>query len=330
MLVYAGIDEAGYGPLLGPLCLGCAVFAVRDHDPSQGAPDLWAALKRGVCRSPSDRRGRVAVEDSKRLKGPNDAKAHPLRHLERGVLAFMGQCAGAPGARCPCDDDALFEALGVSLPAPTVAPWYQGSSRLPLAHDAAQIELATAIVTQSLAESSITCEGLSCIGVDVREFNQQLARTRNKSAISFEAIAKLLDRLWRRWPQAHPRAVVDRQGGRLMYREPLAQCFPESSITILGETERISRYRLEREGSLLTVSFEAESEGAHLPTALASMAAKLCRELLMARLNAWFARHHPAVRSTAGYVADGRRWLSEMSAVLDGLGIDREGLVRRG
>ncbi|MCH8212384.1 MAG: ribonuclease HII, partial [Planctomycetes bacterium] len=40
MLVYAGIDEAGYGPMLGPLCLGCTVFVLKDYDPCQGAPDL--------------------------------------------------------------------------------------------------------------------------------------------------------------------------------------------------------------------------------------------------------------------------------------------------
>lgn len=115
----------------------------------------------------------------------------------------------------------------------------------------------------------------------------------------------------------------------MLYREPLSLCFPDATIAVLGETERVSRYRLERQGSFLTVSFEAESEGEHLPTALASMIAKYSRELLMRRLNAWFGRHAGAVRPTAGYVQDGRRWLSEMEDVIDRLGIDRGALVRR-
>ncbi len=88
MLVYAGIDEAGYGPMLGPLCLGCTAFVLNEYDPSQGAPDLWRILNRAVCRSARDRRHRIAIEDSKKLKGANSGSVHPLRALERGVLSL--------------------------------------------------------------------------------------------------------------------------------------------------------------------------------------------------------------------------------------------------
>ena len=90
MLIYAGIDEAGYGPMLGPLCIGATVFRVRDHDPEAGAPDLWRLLRGAVCRKRSDRRRRIAVDDSKKLKAVESAKTHPLQYLERGVLAFCG------------------------------------------------------------------------------------------------------------------------------------------------------------------------------------------------------------------------------------------------
>jgi len=49
----------------------------------------------------------------------------------------------------------------------------------------------------------------------------------------------------------------------------------------------------------------------------------------MGRFNAWFAQRGAAVRPTAGYVADGRRWLAEVGPLLNGLGIDRERLVRQ-
>src|SRR5262245_10587254 len=90
MLVYAGIDEAGYGPMLGPLCVACTSFVIRDHDPdTAGACDLWKRLKKSICRKRTDKKRRIAIDDSKKLKLANDAPAHPLRFLERGVLSFL-------------------------------------------------------------------------------------------------------------------------------------------------------------------------------------------------------------------------------------------------
>ncbi len=83
MLIYAGIDEAGYGPMFGPFVVGRTVFAVDEYDGVQ-LPCLWRALNRAVCRKPSDKRRRIAVNDSKVLYSPQTG----LGHLERAVLGF--------------------------------------------------------------------------------------------------------------------------------------------------------------------------------------------------------------------------------------------------
>ena len=169
---------------------------------------------------------------------------------------------------------------------------------------------------------------MACDAIDAGEFNLLLDRFGNKASVNFGAITRLMERVWSEWPAAHPRIVVDRQGGRAYYRQPLQMVFPDAFITVLGETEAVSRYRLDRGGSTITVSFESDSESRHLPIALASMTAKYVRELLMARLNRFFLSHLPTVKPTAGYVLDGRRYVAEIQPVIDRLGLERRRLVR--
>ena len=96
-LIYCGFDEAGYGPMLGPLCVGMAAFRVRGWEADGHAPDLWELLSRGVCRDARDKRGRVAIADSKKLKLSNQLKTkHPLVHLERGVLSVLAASGSTP------------------------------------------------------------------------------------------------------------------------------------------------------------------------------------------------------------------------------------------
>ena len=65
MRIYAGIDEAGYGPLLGPMTVACTAWST---DEALGLwPDLWKPLSSAVCKRPTDHKGRVAIDDSKTL-----------------------------------------------------------------------------------------------------------------------------------------------------------------------------------------------------------------------------------------------------------------------
>jgi ribonuclease HII len=327
VFVYAGIDEAGYGPLLGPLCVAASVFVLDSHDAATGAPNLWSKLACAVCRMPRDKRRRVAIDDSKKLKTPNDGPAHPLRHLERGVLSFASSMSETV-APLPPDDSSLFAQLGASVPHAPEAPWYDGNMPLPTAHERAELEIAGAMVRRALGRAGVRCALLRCETIDAGEFNRRYALSRNKAGVSFDSVVRLIDEIWARWPDAHPRIVVDRQGGREHYRGALAMCFPDAEIQILAETERVSRYVMHRAGRTAVVSFETECERAHLPTALASMTAKFVRELFMARFNRWFHERLPTVKPTAGYSLDGRRWLDEAQPSLRAMGIEHECLVR--
>src|SRR5260370_41854181 len=80
-----GVDEAGYGPNLGPFVMTAVACRVPDD---LGCPNLWQLLG-GVVRQAGDDAeegdGRVLVDDSKLVY----STTRGLAELERGVHALL-------------------------------------------------------------------------------------------------------------------------------------------------------------------------------------------------------------------------------------------------
>src|SRR6476661_8551754 len=88
-----GLDEAGYGPNLGPLVLSSSAC----HVPA-GAPDcLWECLAAAVRKAEHPDDGRLLIDDSKKV---NEGKAG-LAKLEAGVLGALGLYLSPPGPPSP-------------------------------------------------------------------------------------------------------------------------------------------------------------------------------------------------------------------------------------
>ncbi|MDP6152205.1 MAG: hypothetical protein QF785_02420 [Phycisphaeraceae bacterium] len=316
MLVYAGIDEAGYGPMFGPLLIGSAAFVLEDASPDDQLPDLWGELSPAVCRGLSQRRGRVAINDSKKLH----TQATGIMHLERGVLA----CVAAAGKQ-PSHVGQLLDALGENdHHALQRLPWYEASrdrpwDLLPAACTIGEAGIACSMLTRALDQANIKIARLAAAVVFEDRFNQMVAATKSKASTSFTFVARHLRSIWQAYGRACPTVVVDRQSGRTHYLSPLAINFPDAELAIVEESPHASIYHLAGRHDTsrrMTVRFETNADGNHLPVALASMISKYCRELLMHRFQNWFAHRAPAIRPTAGYARDGKRFWDQIEPML--------------
>lgn len=331
MYVYAGIDEAGYGPMYGPLVIGCSVLTLPDRPSDAGPPAMWELLSSVVCERLRGRRGRLAINDSKKLT----TKAAGIKHLEAGLLAFASCQDTAP----PTDVGHWLDFIGETRHRNTSEhglaslPWYAEDQErpwqsLPSASTSDEITLAGGMLSRACQDQGVCFGGFSAQVIYEDQFNQRVALTRSKASVSFTAVAHHLLSIMDQYGQHHPHVAVDRQSGRSRYRDLLAQVFEGASIDILGETSKDSAYRITQGDRSLSVSFMVEAEQRHMPVALASMTAKYTRELLMHRFNAYFADVAPGIAPTAGYGTDANRWRDEIIPQLIGSGISHERLRR--
>ena len=285
-MLLIGIDEAGYGPLLGPLCHGFAAVRVPDATGSDTFSewDLWQALHPAVSRADGDG---LLIDDSKKVYGGKGG----LAALEAGVRAFA-ECARNPGG---CID------LHLLLPAEDLEDlsrdfWFEFEIPVPTDEPFDCSKLREAFLKLGGEALAVGARALS-----PRAYNAQIAKGANKAEASWRVISCELKRLAAlSRPDESIFVAIDRQGGRKFYAALISETFEAALVHVECETEEISVYRIEHETRTIRVGFYVDGDGKHLLVALSSMAAKLAREKYMLRFNAFFQRHQPDLRHTAG------------------------------
>ena len=304
-----GVDEAGYGPNLGPLVQAAVAVRLPDADPAG-----WATLRDHVRRAGDGANGdpRVLVDDSKKVH----IGANPLVKLERGLAAVLGPPAGPFG-------DWLRTALlpGV-IDDLTAEAWFDPAEELPISPDLIDLRalLAPLGVEGRLVGSSL---------VPALLFNKIVNGSGTKATVLSAGLVGLISAARSALPVAEPVLFVcDKQGGRNCYAAMLFAAFPDGWVRTEHESADESRYRVEGLDREVAVFFRPRAESGSISVALASMACKYLRELCMRQFNRFWTKHVPDLKPTAGYPGDARRYYDAIRPAMLRLGLAEEAVWR--
>jgi len=303
-----GVDEAGYGPNLGPLLVATTAWEVPG-DPA--GIDLYEEFAGLVTRTPTPDASTLTIADSKQVYSP----ATGLAPLERGVWSALN--LWDPQAPPRDDVDLIHRLQGHPLDPWQTEPWWVDGARPIPRHTPAP--LTTPLWATRCRERGIRLRWLAIDLVSPRRFNEWNERTGSKGRTLSELTLALVGRALAACQPGEDQPVLvlaDKHGGRNRYQEFLAPVFGNRLPWALEEGALRSRYA----AGPREVRFEVGSER-HLPTALASMLAKYVRELAMERFNTFWQHEIPGLQPTAGYPTDARRFRAEIHRRREALGI---------
>jgi ribonuclease HII len=336
MAVLVGIDEAGFGPILGPLVISSAAFSLPDDllppllsSTRRRGGDLWRILSNSISDKRKHLAGRILIADSKKVY----SKSLGIKHLERSVLACLRYLGKQPATLtelitmlCPHRPEALSD-----------YPWYRNTDSHRLPCDQPDLAIAAALLAGDFDSGNVRLLELKSQILEVAYYNKMVAAVKNKANVLFSATSYLIKTAFDRFAKDNLQVIIDRQGGRSHYRRNLLLMFPDAHLTILQEDQQTSSYELKsppasscrrQERGQMHVHFIVRADQRFLPVSLASMVSKYIRELLMDNINRYFLNLNAGLKPTAGYWTDGLRFIEDIKKNIPAAQVDYNQLIR--
>ncbi|MFY8200154.1 MAG: hypothetical protein ACOVLE_05760 [Pirellula staleyi] len=319
-----GVDEAGYGPSMGPLTICATAWRVPfDFQVETMSkllePEFFAKpIKPGSSHVPigdskkinKDRFGKQGLRLGAafqwcELQGNGtldwntvfaDWAKHDWERLHRVAWYAVDGCAKEQSNQ----DEQLK-----SIVADTAAYFANASAKLR--------SLSTRLV------------GIQMRVLDEPEFNRQVDILGNKSSLLSETSLKLVRNVIAGFVQPHEPVEIycDKHGGRNRYQSLLSHCFDQEMFSILLEGAKCSRYSSYWNGNEMQIQFQVDGDSL-FPSAAASILAKWTREVLMGRLNTfWNSRVAGGIEPTAGYYVDAMRFAGQIESTASSMLLER-------
>jgi hypothetical protein len=327
MRVVLGVDEAGYGPNMGPLVIGVSAWLVEsDLDILRGLaplePELLAAPWKPNC-------DHIPFGDSKKIYQPRKG----LSGLSIAVRFFESILSGKPSSQKPWF---VIENLATQdIQRVEALPWYDRSlAESNQDRDDLLIKSSLLFAQEKFVELGIKLVDFRLRVLDEAYFNQSVASLGNKSDVlgqlSLNLAWQVLDSTLASYPCESIEIYCDRQGGRKKYAGLLAHTYQGSHsqdavpfISPIAESSKISCYSMRYQDLPTTVRFQVEGDSL-FPPAASSILAKWTRENLMVRLNRyWQNSVGSSLKPTAGYAVDAARFAQDIKPWVDRLGFEK-------
>jgi len=311
---YVGIDEAGYGPSLGPFVM--ALTAVGFPQKLNDGDNCWDLLSPWISRGEgriNSKEYRLIVGDSKKINSMTNGLSllgKPWRTLFNNEIYenitindFLEKidCIGR---------GELFQEF-----------WWIADEPVKLG----KIEFSSSDygVLFPNFKARLAVKG-------VKKFNQMCRENGSKSAVTAHTWTLLVRSFLETLELGESVSVItDKQGGRNRYGGMISDALGKGEWVIPErENANESDYRVLGTSVESRFRFVPRAESACPTVALASMLAKHLREESMQVFNKWWLKEIPELSPTAGYPGDAPRFIEIIRPVANRLGIAMDEIVR--